>query len=1004
MQKLPELENSKKSLRFAIFQTLGITILILVGIILGSNWWINSTVVSERKDIESNLTQIMTLVRHSIEPDIAAYRIGVSTRDEAISNIINKLRTMTYTDKYGENYIFLVTYDGYIQVQPYQPWLENTHQWDMQDANGKYLIREILKVGRESKPGGFVSYFYKPPNLEVEEEKISYVMDIPELEVVIGTGMYMRLYYEDQTLSIRRLMFGTLMIGCLVLLMTLNALWRIRITGKELEEEIIKRGNIQAHLKESETNLRTVFNSISDAFFIHKEDGEILEVNDRVLTMFGCRREEIIGQPVFILANPEEGNKERLVQIFKRALQGETFVFELHAQRLDTKEPFYIESAIQRGTWHGKEAIVAVVRDIQNRKIIESELLRSQMINEHAEEMGQIGHYIIDHKTGEITWSKGEYKLFKRDMSLPPPDFDEYYSMIVADDVERIKKLRLEMRQKNQAYSIDYKIRRGDGEIRDVTVKVDWLPDQDDPQRYLIGSIQDVTDRNRNIEELRRREEMFRTTIQQMTDGLLLLDSDTRIIEWNTSSVGITGIDQELAVGQLFFDVLKQLGLDETDHTFLQNLEEELGRVKETKQCSYFEEPTEISIKTIAGKPRIVMQTIFPIESPNSFRMGVVLHDVTEQKAALEKINHELKKLSSLRSIDAAILERISPKKTLELICSIAVDLLDVDGAIILARMAREEMTSAYVSRIDTPEEPLISRALELQVKALEKFNTRILTVNDLEKIDAIQQVDPTSGGLLNQALLPLLLNRKICGYLQVYSRKPIPADQEWVDYFHTLAGQTSLAVESVTLITNEEIAYDELNRAYEATIAGWSKALELRDEETKGHSDRVMDLACRLARKVDFPEERMTAFRRGVLLHDIGKMGIPDRILLKPGPLSDEEWAIMKQHPTFAYDLLSSIPYLTDSLEIPYLHHERWNGSGYPKGLKEKDIPLSARIFAIVDVWDALISDRPYRKGWPADNIRQYLIDNKSVLFDPELIDKFLELLEEPEQDLPDH
>lgn len=954
--------------------------------------------MSEKKDIETNLIQIMTLVKRSIDPDIAAYRIGVLSREEAIRNLVNTLRNMTYTDKYGDNYMFLITYDGNILVQPFQPELEGTDQWDMQDVNGKYLIREIIDVARSSEFGGFVSYFYKPPKLNEEEEKLSFVIDIPDLEVVIGTGMYMRLYYQDQTSTIRNVMLGMLFVGCLVLLLTLNALRRISLTSKALEEEIITRGEVQGHLKESEANLRTVFNSISDAFFVHTVEGEILEVNDSVLTMFGCTREEIIGNDIFLLANPDDLKKDRLIRMLKRTINGESFVFELNAQRFDTKKAFYIEAAMQRGTWHGKDVILAVVRDIQNRKFIERELLHSQMLNEHAEEMGQIGHYTIDNKTQEITWSKGEYKLFQRDTSLPPPDFDEYYSMIVSDDVERIKTLRLEMREKNQPYTIDYKIRRGDGEIRDVNVKVDWLAEGDDPHRYLIGSIQDVTERNRNIEELRQREEKFRTTMQQMTDGLVLLDENARVTEWNSSSEEITGIQNKLAVGSYIWDLLIKLGLETSDPIFLQDLKQELAQVQQTGQCRFFDVPKELSINTLDGQNRIVLQTLFPIQSPNSYRIGILLHDITEQKAALYKINHELKKLASLRSIDAAILERITPSQTLELISSIAVDQLDVDGVIILARMARDEMTSAFVSRIDTPDEPLIARTLELQVKALEKFNTRILTIKDLEMINEIHLVDPSSEGTLDQAILPLLMNKQVCGYLQVFSSKPLYDDQEWTDYFHTLAGQTSLAIENVTLITNEEMAYDELNHAYEATIAGWSKALELRDEETQGHSDRVMDLACRLAIKANFPEERMIAFRRGVLLHDIGKMGIPDRILLKPGPLSEDEWVIMKQHPSFAYDLLSSIPYLTDSLEIPFLHHERWNGSGYPKGLKGKDIPLSARIFAIVDVWDALISDRPYRKGWPEENIRQYLKDNKNVLFDPDLVDLFLELKDHPE------
>ncbi len=999
MQNLPELEESKKSLRFAIFQTLGIAFLIIVGILVFSNISIKNTITTEKKDIENNLVQIVSLVRKTIEPEIASYRNGSLTRDEAIDIIVIKLRNMTYEDKYGLNYVFLITYDGYIKVQPYQPWLENTNQLNMRDTNGKYLIRAIINDARASETGAFVSYYYKPPNLEEEEEKISYVVDIPDLDVVIGTGMYMRLYYEDQTLNIQRVMLTTLLVACLVLLITLSALQRISSTSKKLEKEIIARGEAQINLEVSESNLRTVFDSISDAFFVHKEDGEVIEVNDRVLSMFGCAREEIVGKKIFQLATPENVKRDRLAEIFSHTMRGETFVQELNAIRMDTKKAFNIEAAMQAGTWYGEKVILAVVRDIQKRKFIERELLHSQMLNEHAEEMGQLGHYSIDMKTQNVSWSKGLYKIFQRDMALPAPDHPEYYSMIVSGNVDRIKQLRAESYEKIQSYDIEYKVRRGDGEIRDLYVKVGWLPEGDDPRRYLIGSVQDVTDRNLAVEEIRQREEKFRTTIQQMTDGLVILDEDGRIIEWNSSCVDITGIQSEQALGSLIWDLFSSLSLNSSDESFFQNLKNELDTAGETGQSQYFDVPREMYIRTISGQSRILLQTIFPIQTSTTFRLGIILHDITEQKAALNKINHELKKLASLRSIDAAILERVSPSKTLELICSIAVDLLDVDGAIILSRMAQEELKRAYISRIDTPEEPLIAQLFDLQIAAIEKLNTRILTGDDLEMINTIQQLDPSTGHALRQAILPLLINKQVCGYIQVFSRKPFPDDQEWADYFLTLAGQTSLAVENVILITNEEFAYKELNHAYEATIAGWSKALELRDEETQGHSDRVMNLACKLARMAHYPEDSLTAFRRGVLLHDIGKMGIPDRILFKPGALDSDEWSIMKQHPCFAFDLLSSIPYLTDSLDIPYLHHERWDGSGYPKGLKGKDIPLGARIFAIVDVWDALISDRPYRKGWPVENTRQYLLDNKNVLFDPELVDLFLDLIDHPEK-----
>jgi cyclic di-GMP phosphodiesterase len=191
------------------------------------------------------------------------------------------------------------------------------------------------------------------------------------------------------------------------------------------------------------------------------------------------------------------------------------------------------------------------------------------------------------------------------------------------------------------------------------------------------------------------------------------------------------------------------------------------------------------------------------------------------------------------------------------------------------------------------------------------------------------------------------------------------------------------------------EQAHLELADAYEATIEGWSRALDLRDKETEGHTQRVTDKTIQLARLLNVPEEQLVHIRRGSLLHDIGKMGLRDEILLKQGPLNAEEWELMRKHPAYAYEMLHPIVYLRSALEIPYFHHERWDGSGYPLGLQGEKIPLAARIFSVVDVWDALRSDRPYRKSCPHEEVISYLEDHAGIHFDPKIVRIFLEMLE---------
>ena len=182
-----------------------------------------------------------------------------------------------------------------------------------------------------------------------------------------------------------------------------------------------------------------------------------------------------------------------------------------------------------------------------------------------------------------------------------------------------------------------------------------------------------------------------------------------------------------------------------------------------------------------------------------------------------------------------------------------------------------------------------------------------------------------------------------------------------------------------------------DLERSYDATLTGWVGALDMRDQETEGHSWRVTELTVRLARHMGMSEEEVGHLRRGALLHDIGKMGIPDSVLLKPGPLTEQEWKVMRRHPQYAYNWLSSIDFLRPALDIPYCHHERWDGTGYPRGLKGEEIPIAARIFAVVDVWDALRSDRPYRPALPAANTRNYIASQAGRHFDPAVVEAFL-------------
>jgi HD-GYP domain-containing protein (c-di-GMP phosphodiesterase class II) len=254
------------------------------------------------------------------------------------------------------------------------------------------------------------------------------------------------------------------------------------------------------------------------------------------------------------------------------------------------------------------------------------------------------------------------------------------------------------------------------------------------------------------------------------------------------------------------------------------------------------------------------------------------------------------------------------------------------------------------------------------------------------------------SRGYRSSAAVPLREKGFVVGVLSVYAGEPQGFDTEDEELLEQIGLEVSFALDSIDAEAKRERAETGLAEAYDTTLEGWAKALELRDKETEGHSRRVTEATVTVARTMVFSEQDLIHLRRGSILHDIGKMGIPDDILRKNGPLTEQERLIVQRHPITAFTLLKPISYLEKALEIPYCHHEKWDGTGYPRGLKEEAIPLAARIFAVVDVWDALRSDRPYRNAWPQERVAAYLYAESGKHFDPQVVNAFLQMMEKGE------
>jgi putative nucleotidyltransferase with HDIG domain len=663
-------------------------------------------------------------------------------------------------------------------------------------------------------------------------------------------------------------------------------------------------------------------------------------------------------------------------------------------------------------------------------------LQEREAILRHAQAIAHVGSWTLDWTTRQIAWSEEMYRIFQLPPQTPIHEHT-FLDFVLPEDRPQVE-AAWRSALAGAPYNVEARIRVGD-EIRWV---YDWAEIERDAQGHpqrVLGVTQDIT----ALKEAQLRVEQQLRTLSALYEGSrqLALSLDLAEVARNVVRAAVEIFGARLAwVGLAELDGrVRVLEGYPPDAPYLEHIRVRwddtpegmgpTGRAIRSGQPVVIEEiataPEMRTWREAARSAGFVTSAAFPLATRGHFVGALNVYSdqhgfftperrelfqafahqaaaALENARLFEETNRRLARIQALRRIDLAISSTLDARVAFNVALDEITTQLGVDAACILLLDPHTRTLDFAAGRgFRTPALRQTHLPWGQGYAGRAAAERRIVRIENLaeHKTDFLRSPHFAAEQFVTYFAVPLIAEGQVRGVLELFHRGPLQPDSEWQEFLEILAGQVALAIENMRLFRELQESNQALLQAYDATIEGWSYALDLRDKETEGHTQRVTDLTLRLARALGIGGEALVHIRRGALLHDIGKMGVPDSILHKPGPLTPDEWAIMRQHPVLAYEMLSRIEYLRPALDIPYCHHERWDGTGYPRGLKGEEIPLAARIFAVVDVWDALTSDRPYRPAWTREQAVAYLREQAGKHFDPRIVEVFLrEVLGETE------
>jgi PAS domain S-box-containing protein len=789
--------------------------------------------------------------------------------------------------------------------------------------------------------------------------------------------------------------------------------------------DITQRKQVEEALKDSEDRFKTLFENAPDAYYLHDLKGKFIDGNRMAEEITGYKKEELIGKSFLKLNLLSTKDMMKASKILaKNALGQSADPDEFTLTRKDGGK-VEVEICTKPVRIKGQPRVLGIARDISKRKRAEGALQRSEEKYKAVFDNTGTATVIIE----EDTTISLTNKRFEELSGWSADEIEgkmSWTDFVVEEDLERMMKYHYSRREKGQDVPTRYEFRFIDNknQTHNIFLEVETIPGTE----KSVASLLDITQRKKAEGEVNRRYKQLNALREVGLDLVSELDVD-ELLE-NIVARAVELVDGE--GGCLYLMGSERDALEMSVRMRYESFPEDItierglglaGQVWANKERLLVEDYAawegrtslwvdHIGHRAMAGIPVIwrgeilgVLEIIGEPENPFSDEDTWVLELFANQAAAamhnaslFEQAQQRLERLRSLQEIDRAVSGSLDLKTTLSVFVKCLIENLGVDAADFLLyqpTMQNLEFVTGSGFRNDTLNQ------VKLRIgeghagrAALEGEIVHIPDLN-LETVRFERAKLCRREGFVAYFGVPLIAKGEIVGVLEVFHRSPLEPSSEWIGFLETLAGQAAIAIDRLQLFVDLERSNMELMRAYNEVIEGWARALELRDHGTEGHSRRVEELTLAIAKKMGVEGEELSNICQGALLHDIGKMGIPDAILQKPGPLNEDEWKIMKQHPTFAYEMLSPIDHLKPALDIPYCHHEKWDGNGYPQGLKGEEIPLSARIFAVVDVWDALRSDRPYRDAWSDEKALAYIKDQAGKHFDPRVVEVFLEIVQ---------